>query len=386
MNNPGNDQNPTEPPAADDTTPPPAEDLELIAPRECPDCRPEALDPLRCRAKGVKQQAAYDEQYKDGPNPDQYETARLQYGKARHDATPAVAKIREQLAQATDKLRCLIDDSEIIECLDEAWHDVERRLEVCNPQLGCCVDEEGDFDTDVSGCGIETLKARIAEYEHRTEAAEKCFATLLKEPGELTKRVLDLEAEVTGIDKDICDEESADRTMVYARALVARWHLEEVWWGYDHPHDYVDCVCLALRISLRGRAALSRLTGELAVRTCLIETRAGRCKALREKIAEAIIEEYVRRCRPQHRHDHDHEHDRDHEHEHEHDGEHRHRRDDDWDNDEDDDRDDHGDRERGRRERDYSRRREGDRDRRRREGDRDYGRRDRDRGGYRDRT
>jgi hypothetical protein len=170
--------------------------------------------------------------------------------------------------------------------------------------------------------------------------------------------------------------------MLYARALVAYRHLDEVWWGYDHPHDYVDCVCLALRISLRGRAALSRLTGELAVRTCLIEARESRCKTLHGKIAEAIIEEYVRRCRPRHRHDHDHDHD--------HDGEHRHRRDDDWDDDE-DDRDDRGDRddrdrERGRRERDYGRRREDDRDRRRREGARDYGRRDRDLGGYRDRT
>jgi hypothetical protein len=91
MNNPANDQNPAEPPAAAGAPPPPAEDLELIAPRECPDCRPEALDPLGCRARGVKEEAAYDEQHKDGPNPDQYETARLQYGKARHDATPTVA-------------------------------------------------------------------------------------------------------------------------------------------------------------------------------------------------------------------------------------------------------------------------------------------------------
>jgi hypothetical protein len=290
MNNPGNDQNPAEPPAADGAPPAPAEDLELIAPRECPDCRPEALDPLRCRAEGVKAEAAYDEKHKDGPNPDQYEAARLQYGKARHDATPTVAKIREDLARVTDQLRCLIDDSEVVECLDDAWHDVRRRLEECDPQLGCCVDDEGDFDTDVSGCGIETLKARIAEYEHRTDAAEKCFATLLKEPEALKKRVSDLEAEVAGIDKDVCDED-ADRKMLYARALVARRHLEEVWWGYDHPHDYVDCVCLALRISLRGRAALSRLNGELAVRTCRLKARHDRCEHLREKIAEAIIEE-----------------------------------------------------------------------------------------------
>ena len=53
MNNPGNDQNLPEPPAAGDAPPPPAEDLELIAPRECPDCRPEALDPLGAPAERV---------------------------------------------------------------------------------------------------------------------------------------------------------------------------------------------------------------------------------------------------------------------------------------------------------------------------------------------
>ena len=198
MNNPGNDQNSPEPPAADGAPSPPAEDLELIAPRECPDCRPRALDPLRCRAEGVKEQAAYDEEHKDGPSPEQYETARLEYGKARHDAVPLVATVRDKLAHVTEQLRCIIDDRDTVECLDDAWCDVKRRLEVCDPQLGCCVDDEGDFDADVGECGTELVKARIAEYEHRAQVAEDCFKKLLEEPGALTERVSKLQAEVDG--------------------------------------------------------------------------------------------------------------------------------------------------------------------------------------------
>jgi hypothetical protein len=393
MNNPGNDQNPPAPPAADGAPSAPAEDLELTAPRECPDCRPGALDPLHCRAEGVKEQAAYDEKHKDGPSPEQYETARLEYGKARHDAAPLVAAVRDKLAHVTEQLRCIIDDSETVECLDDAWHDVKRRLEVCDPQLGCCVDDEGDFDADVDECGTEIVKARIAEYEHRAQVAEDCFKKLLGEPGALTERVSKLQAEVDGIEGEV--GKTTDTKSLYARALVARRHLEEIWWGYDHPHDYVDCVCRALRISLRARAALSELTGELAVRTCRQKARRDRCEHLREKIAEGIIEEYVRRCHPRHPHDDDghrhHGEDRDDD---------RDDRDDDEDEDEDDDhdrrrreRDDRDVQDRGHRNQEYGRRRDGDRDRghrrdrdRRRDDDRDRDdNRDRDRDSYRDR-
>src|SRR5215471_7252118 len=317
MNNRAND--PTPPtasasagaPAPTGTPSQSTEDPELTAPRECPDCRPKELDRFRCRAEGVKAEADYDAAHQDGPNADQYEAARLQYGKARHDATPVVAEVRGQLVHVTDQLRCIIDDAEIVECLDDAWLHVKRRLEVCEPHLGCCVTDDGDFDADVDDCGIEILKARIAEYEHRTASAEKCFEKLLKEPEALTERVTDLQAEVAKIATDVGgDPGTTDFKRLYARALVAQQHLDEIWWGYDYPHDYVDCLCIALRISLQGRAALSRLTGELAMRECRIEARLARCKHLRENIVDGIIEEYVRRCQPRRAHDDECEHPR----------------------------------------------------------------------------
>ena len=314
MNNPPTDQTPpsTAPQAPGGSAPTPAYDPELTAPRECPDCRPRVLDWIGCRAEGVKAEAAYDDQYKDGPSPDKYEAARLEYGTARHDATTVVAEVRNQLTHVTDQVKCIIDDNEVVERLDHAWLDVKQRLEVCEPQLGCCVDDDDEFDTDIDDYRTEIVKARVAEYEHRTEAAEDCFTKLLGEPGHLTERVANLQAEVAGIASDVGgDSATTDFKRLYARALVAWRHLDEVWWGFDHSHDYVDCLCLALRISLRGRAALSRLTGVLKVRECIHSARNTRCKHLREHMADGIIEEYVRRGLPRHRHDDDRDRDSD---------------------------------------------------------------------------
>lgn len=297
MTDPARDQNPGEPPAA-------GGDPELTAPRECPDCSPGALDPYHCRAEGVKAEADYDASHQDGPHPDQYEQARLDYGKARHDAIPVVDEIRSQLAHVTDQLKCIIDDRETVQCLDEAWLEVKERLKVCAHRLGCCVDDDGDFRTDVTDCGIEVISARIAEYEHRTGEAEKCFASLLKEPADLTDRVAKLKAKVAGIASDVGgDAATTDFKRLYARALDAQRDLDEIWRGFPHAHDYADCLCLALRISLLGLAALARLTGELAVRKCRIAACEARCEHLCGHVVEAIIEEYVRKCHPRHEHD-----------------------------------------------------------------------------------
>jgi hypothetical protein len=319
------------------------------------------LDPIRCRAEGVKAEAEYDDQHKDGPSPDKYEAARLQYGTARHDATTTVAEVRNQLMHVTDQLKCIIDDNEIVERLDHAWLDVKRRLEVCDPQLGCCVDDNDDFDTDVDDYGTEIVRARAAEYDHRTQAAEDCFAKLLGEPERLTDRVTKLQAEVAGIASDVgVDTATTDFKKLYARALVAWRHLDEVWWGFDHAHDYVDCLCAALQISLRGRAALSKLTGVLKVRECIHQARDARCKHLRDHMVDGIIEEYVRRSLPRHPHDDDRE---------------RRRRPEGGR----EDRDREGDRDR---DRDRAHDRDRDRDNWGRDRDR---KRDRDRGPYRDR-
>src|SRR4051794_1786593 len=39
--------------------------------RDCPDCRPNALDSYHCEKEGVRKRAEYDEQHKDGPTPEQ---------------------------------------------------------------------------------------------------------------------------------------------------------------------------------------------------------------------------------------------------------------------------------------------------------------------------
>src|SRR4029453_1914858 len=78
--------------------------------RDCPDCRPNALDSYHCQKEGVRKRAEYDEQHKDGPTPEQYDVVRLDYGKARHEITEAISEVRDQLERITDSLRCTIDD------------------------------------------------------------------------------------------------------------------------------------------------------------------------------------------------------------------------------------------------------------------------------------
>ena len=146
-----------------------------------------------------------------------------------------MAEVRNQLAHVTDQVKCIIDDNEVVERLDHAWLDVRQRLEVCEPLLGCCVDGDDEFDTDIDDYRTEIVKARVAEYEHRTQAAEDCFTKLLGEPGRLTERVTNLQAEVAGIASDVGgDSATTDFKRLYARALVAWRHLDEVWWGFDH--------------------------------------------------------------------------------------------------------------------------------------------------------
>ena len=280
--------------------------------QDCPDCRPETLDRFSCQAEGVAARAKYHEDHKNGPSSERYEAARLEYGKARHAVEDDVQAVDEQLGDLTDKLRCDIDSESVVDDLDRAWEQIKKRLRKCQPRLGCRLSDDYRFDTDVPPRGLEVIKARIAEYEYLTSEAEKVFDELVAEPERLKTRVKDLQEEVNKIERERRgaepgvpkpgpkgDEKKAttedpDFKRLYARAVVAGVHLEEVWWGYDELRDYVECICLALRISLEGRAALAWLTGELAERVCRRNARQLRCKKLNDNVIDAIIERYVR--------------------------------------------------------------------------------------------
>jgi hypothetical protein len=272
----------------------------------CPDCRPGTLDSYGCGREAVKARAEYDAAHADGPDPEQYDTARVAYGAARNEAGPVVYSVRQQLEHVTEQIRCLINDSEVVDHLDRAWRRVKRRLRHCTEREGCCTDDNcsEEFDTDVTDHGIEVIEARIAQYEHRTTEAEKCFKRLTEEPDRLRARVDVVKQEVTDLVAEVGgDSATTDYKRLYAKALVADWKLDRIWWGFDHTHDYVDCLCETLQCSLRGRAALSELTGELALRNCMRARKDERCRHLRDNVVDGVIEAYVNGRLPRHPHE-----------------------------------------------------------------------------------
>ena len=280
--------------------------------RGCRACGTRRLDAFSCVSQGVKARAEYDAKHTDGPTPVRYEATRTKYGTARNAARGVLVKVRTDLEDITEKIRCQFSDPDVIEALERAWGRVRRRLRACADPVGCCLDDECDdeFDTDVTGKPLEVLSGRIAQYEKRTGDAEDCFDRLEGEPDRLTERVGKLRAEVDKLIADFKkDEAEGEPLRLFAAALLAQHHLDGVWAGFPHAHDFVDCLCDALERALRGRAALSELVGELAVRTCMTTARVDRCEELEKNIVGGIIEEYVRGRQPHHPHDEDDDHD-----------------------------------------------------------------------------
>ena len=76
-----------------------------------PDCDPGLLDELKCQAKGIQEQAKYnDEHGKELDDArDAFKTARALYNAARSAAAPLVADARRQLEELEERVRCQLD-------------------------------------------------------------------------------------------------------------------------------------------------------------------------------------------------------------------------------------------------------------------------------------
>lgn len=262
----------------------------------CPDCDPDLLDELKCRAQGIDAQAKYNDAHISALTNarTQYDAARSAYSAARNAAAPTVHEVRQQLTQVIDQLQCLVDDRREIHLIDQAYARVEERLHACGDTSGCYFDDDCDFD-DVHDCLPEDVPGRIAEIERRTKAAEACFADLIQEPTNLATRVTQLQAEV----KDLMtkmggDPKTTDFKQLYVAALVGQRHLAAVWRGFEHTNAYVDCLCRALTCQLKGHTAIAILQGRAAVQACHQQSRDDACKRLREHTVDEVMAEYIR--------------------------------------------------------------------------------------------
>jgi hypothetical protein len=146
-------------------------------------CEPGVLEEIACRATGIEKQAAYNAEHaqelKDAQHA--YAAARARYSKARHDATPLVAKARRDLDELVDRIRCQLDPDDL-ECLERAFAHVVKRLNRCGVHVGRCC-EDCDID-DVEDCDPDDVPGRRARLERQVAEATACFARLIAEPGE----------------------------------------------------------------------------------------------------------------------------------------------------------------------------------------------------------
>jgi hypothetical protein len=252
---------------APDYHPQPAPDYH---PQPTPDCDPGALDDLKCTAKGIAAQAAYNAAHLEALDTarTQYEAARKAYSTARDTAAPLVREAKKQLDKLIEQLDCLIDDPAVVDKLNRAFGRVEEKLEAC-----------GD----------------LSDIERRTKEAEDCFADLIQEPTKLTERVTNLQAEIADIaTKTGGNPESTDFRRLYAAALVARRHRAAVWRGFPDVNAYMDCICQVLTCMLRGHTAIAELKRRDAVHTCHRESKAEDCERLRSNTVDEVIAEYLK--------------------------------------------------------------------------------------------
>lgn len=270
----------------------------------CDECDPEIVDCLKCTAAGIQAQADYNTEHLPDINTARtnYDKTRTAYRDARHAVALDVQDVRHQIKHLTERVKCLIKQEHVVECLDDAYCKVTDQLKECGDVEGCCIDDDCEFKTDLHECPShkvdKTLARWITEYQRRADAAKACFTKLVEEPGNLTARVAALKAEVAEITNDLAgDPANTDLKELYARTLVARKHLDEVWLGFEHTNEFVGCLCRALTCWSKGSSAIAVLTGEQAVRRCHETAKEVHCDYLKEHTVKEILTVYDKICR-----------------------------------------------------------------------------------------
>ena len=263
--------------------------------KPCADCDPSGLDTLKCDAEGIKKQAAVTTEAaaKIAERRTKYDAARAKYTQAHEGAAKIVEGCGVQLNQLLERLKCTIDDERVVARLKRAHLAVQAKLDECGGSGGCCADDDCDFDTDVTDVPLGELNARRADIGRHTTQAERCFDDLIGEPEELTKRTTAIKEELAKISEAMGKGEQGPALVrLYARLLVVKQWLDDVWRGFSGSNDYVNCLCKALTCSLKGWQALAIIEGAIATAECREESAEDRCKELQQNLVEELLAEY----------------------------------------------------------------------------------------------
>jgi hypothetical protein len=273
---------------------------------ECADCDTKLIDQLKCEAEGVAAEAAYNAEYQGEVTAAQvkFNEIRNKYRATRTEVTADVHDMHHHTKRLIDRIKCLINQKRVVECLDEAWCEVKETLTCCPKDGGCCVDPaecvfpipdentcEGEWETE--------LKALITTYSEHAATAKACFETLSGEPDALAQRVRDRKAEPDEIMAKLGGDDAArDLKRLYASAVVLKYRLANIWNGFKETKDFVDCLCQALTCWTKGSAAVAVLKNKLAVLQCKKKAETDRCTYIKEHTVDEILTEYEKKCCP----------------------------------------------------------------------------------------
>jgi hypothetical protein len=268
----------------------------------CSDCDLGAIEDLACNVKRFQRQAEVASESLTALTEarTKFATARADYQAARDAARGDVRTAKTQLADVLETLRCKIDDQDE-DCVEKAVKKVVARIRECTGKPQCC-SGPGDFDKTWDGSQpLSALAARIAQYRQDVGVSMDCFTALIQEQADLPARAAAIKAEVASIASDLAaDDPDKDLARLYARALVARWHLKpkQLWKGYATVNDYVDCLCQSLTNAMTGWEAIAILEGIKAELDCKAEAAATACAKLQTDIVAEVYAEYIRCCPP----------------------------------------------------------------------------------------
>lgn len=283
------------------------------APADHGGCKPHLVHCQKCTTEAIAKQAEYNAQTQPDINTAHgtYNDTRKDYRTRRSDVTLQVQDMRHQIKHLVERIRCLIQQEQVVECLDRAWCEIAKKLDRCAataPDLACDFDVSGDgwgCDPDADEVtyldddGYAELVAKITRYQDQVDKGKARFAGLAGEPAALVQRVADAKAEVDAINAGLtADPATTDLKRVYAQALVARRHIRLIWNGFEQGADFTESLGGALNCWSTGTRAVSVLTGRRAFEDCMRQERTKQCTELQTNTVEEILAWYEKYCPP----------------------------------------------------------------------------------------
>jgi hypothetical protein len=262
-------------------------------------CNPETIDAQVCYAKRIERQAevSIEGREKTDPRREQFKAAKEAYTAAFNAATADVEAASEQLEQLRKDLGCRLSD-EAKECLGQVWDKLKYEIDACGGTKPGCREFDCTFDDSVGDDETQaSLAGRIQSFRQRAAEFGAYFDTLIARQTSLPAAAAAAKAAVEALASDAAADTAGKNALeLYARAIVLRWTLEGVFGGFPTIQSYLDCLCRTISCLLEAWAAIVKLEGAKAERTCKDEKDKERCDELKANPVEELLERYKKDC------------------------------------------------------------------------------------------